>query len=348
MARRRTDNAPKDTPTINRNEFIEAINRVRPGISSGALVEQADLLMMDGERLYGFNDEISVSYPFKTGQQCGVFVEELFKLLQKIGEDEIELSNATKDKKNQLIITAGNTTAGFYTVPDVPIPDIGLDEVIHWIELPKDFCEAIEFCLPSAATDPKKGILNCLKVEKQAVISCNNYQATVRDLSTEIAIDLIVPRTAAKDLSEYNPVEVAANDSWIHFKNDEGVTFSCRTMTGEWPNVMGLFEIDEYKKIILPKNLKAVLKKAEIMTDKDNKTVVLEFGKDHLVCKAETEKVGWIEERLDIDNSEEIPDVMINPDLLAAILNEIQEVKITDRAMVFEGQTFSHVIGLKK
>jgi len=39
---------------------------------------------------------------------------------------------------------------------------------------------------------------------------------------------------------------------------------------------------------------------------------------------------------------------MINPDLLAAILNEIQEVKITDRAMVFEGQTFSHVIGLKK
>ncbi len=333
----------------NRKELLEALSFIKPGIATGSTIDQSDLVLMDNDRIVSFNDEIAISHPYKINHTGGVGATELQKMLQKIPTDEIEIG----EKENELVIKYGDNEAGFNIVKDVTIPDLGIGDIETWIELPADFCHGISFCLHSASTDHSKGILVCINCKSDKIYSCDNFRATRYDLKDPLPdeIELNIPRNAAKELSIYEPVEVSFNDNWIHFRNETGTIFSCRTIAGEYLDVAQLFDISgcESKKIPLPIELKQSLSRAEILAGEDQKSqgkvVNIEIAKGKIICKGQGLN-GRVTEKIKIDFDDEIPNFMINPVLLNQILDMVQEAVLTDRVLLFEGSGAAHVMPL--
>jgi len=341
----------EDKPRGLRLDFMDALTAINPGIASDSIIEQSDLVLMDNDRLISYNDEIAVSHPFPIQHYGGVAAAELLKLLQKLPSDEIEIRLGSVEKGDELVIVCGDIEAGFFLTAEISIPDLGIGEIKEWVELPADFCQAVEFCLSSAATDMTKGIMTCVNVNEDTVISCDNFRATKYNMKTGLPEDFVldIPRKAAKDLASYHPTEVAKDESWIHFRNRHGTVFSTRTMTDEYPDVMKLFEGVEGKTIVLPKEIKKVLDRVGVMAATDEKTgdrvVDIAVMDDVIECSGEG-VVGWATEKTRVNFSDEVPKFSISPKLLSDILDITQNAILTDRIIFFEGQDFSHLVSL--
>ena len=334
-----------------RKSFLEALSFIKPGIASGSIIEQSDLVLMDENRLVSYNDEIAVSHPYPIGYTGGVYANELHKLLQKLPTDKIEIGEAEEDGQNQLVLRCDSVEAGFNIVKDVTVPELGIDEIDNWMELPSDFCHGAEFCVSSAATDITKGILTCINAKEKVIMSCDNFRATKYHLKDGLpeGVILNIPRTATKELSKYAPKEVAWDDNWIHFRNDVGTIFSARTMSGEYPDVDSLFADTDGEKIPLPKDLKKSLGRTEILADDDQKSkgkvVNISIDKGMIVCKGQGPS-GWVTEKIKTTFKGTVPEFAINPALLAQILEVANEAVLTSRVLLFEGKGFAHVVAL--
>ena len=340
------------TPGNTRSDLLKALTFIKPGIASGSIIEQSDMVLMDMNRLVSYNDEIAVSHPFSIGHRGGVYANELIKLLQKLPSEEIEINEAeAEDGKNQLILVCGSVEAGFFVAMEVTIPELGIDAIEEWYDLPELFCESVSFCLSSAATDMSKGILTCVNIEEDTILSCDNFRATKKILSAPLpdGIVLNIPRIAVKDLPTYNPTQFAKDENWLHFRNTEGTVFSTRTMAGDFPPVAGLFENVEGEKVPLPKDLKDSLSRAEILASEDerskNKVVGIEIVGGKIVCSGQGQS-GWVTEKVTTSHKGDIPKFFINPGMLAQVLDSVQEATMTGRSLIFQGDGFSHVVAL--
>ena len=274
-------------------------------------------------------------------------------MLQKLSDDEIEIGEATEEGQNQIVIRCGSVEAGFYIVQDVTVPELGIDSIDKWVELPSNFCQGMGVCLSAAATDVTKGVLTCIHAEGPVLMSCDNFRATRYELKEQLpeGVVLNIPRQAAKELAAYNPKEVGWTEemNWIHFRNDVGTVFSTRTMAGDYPDVAGLFEGTEGKKIPLPKELKSSLGRVEILAAEDEKShakvVRIEIADKKIICSSQGQS-GWATEKIPTTYKEKVPQFSISPALLSQILDVAQEAVLTERSLLFQGQGFAHVVAL--
>lgn len=353
----KTETPKTETPPMatgnTRSDLLKALNFIKPGIASGSIIEQSDMVLMDDDKIVSYNDEIAVSHPFPIGHRGGVYANELIKLLQKLPSEEIEINEVEEEEvqKKQLVITCSNVEAGFFIASDVTIPELGIDSIEHWYDLPEGFCDSVSFCLSSAATDMGKGILICVNVDGNTAFSCDNFRATKKTLSAPLpdGIVLNIPRTAIKDLPLYTPISFAQDENWLHFLNAEGTVFSTRTIAGEYPAVAGLFEDVGGEKVPLPKELKYALSRAEVLASEDerskSKIVGIEIINGEILCSSEGQS-GWIMEKIPTKHKGEVLKFFIDPGMLAQVLDSVQEATTTGKALIFEGEGFSHVVAL--
>lgn len=340
---------PKDNFTMNRENFLAAIKAINPGIATNSIVEQSDLVIFDENRLVSYNDEIAISYPFGIGYSGGVDANDLYKLLQKLPSNDIELFETEDEEVTQFMIKSGTTTAGFYVAKDIMIPDLGIDEIKTWHELPKMFLTGIDLCMATASSDVTRGALVCVYIEKDIILSCDNYRATKFVMSEHLPdnIELKISKQAIKGLVECEVKSFAITESWMHFQNEGGTIFSVRTTSSEYPNVLGLFDV-EGRKITLPEELKESLGRAEVLATEDqskNKIVEIIIADGKITCQSQG-KTGWSKDVIDIVFKDTLPPVQITPSLLSYILDKTQEVIIGDKSFLFEAKGFSYVVSL--
>lgn len=339
----------KDKFVMNRENFLAAIKAISPGIASNSIVEQSDLVLFDDNRIVSYNDEVAISYPFNIGYRGGVYANELYKLLQKLPSNEIKLYETENEEVTQFVIASGTTTAGFYVVKDIMIPDLGIDEIETWYELPKMFLTGIDLCATTASSDVTRGALVCVDVNQNIILSCDNYRATkfVMNESLSDDIELKIPKQAIKGLVECEVTSFAMTESWLHFQNEEGTIFSVRATSAEYPNVIMLFDVDG-EKLVLPGELKESLERAEILASEDqskNKIVEINIADGKITCQSHG-KTGWSKDVIDIQFKDTLPPIQIDPKLLSYILDKTQEVTIGDKSFLFEAKGFSYVVSL--
>lgn len=343
-----------------RTNFLEALKFIKPGVANASIVEQSDLVLMDDDKIVSYNDEIAISHPFDIGITGGVSADELIKLLQKLPSEDIKINEAEDEGETQLSISCKDSDgevieAGFYMATDITIPNLGIDELDDddWFELPSDFIAGVNFCLSSASNNIEAGMLTCINIEGNTIMSCDNFQATKYEMKDEIDDELIlnIPKDAAKNLAQYRPTEVAKNDGWIHFRNDVETIYSARIMDMDYPNVKGLFatkeDDDDLVSMTLPKELKKTLLRAEILADSDeksgNKQVAIKSKKGKLTVSGNG-PAGWVTETVKTSFKGNLPEFWICPTLLAAILEIAQEGKLNEQVILFEGKNFAHVV----
>ena len=325
---------------IQRQVILDVLSAVKPGLANKEVIEQSNhFIFRDGE-VYTYNDEISINHEIDLDFVATVKAKELYELLGKLTEDEIDIE-LNKDK---LKIKSGKTTASLNVDDEIKIPQIEIPD--EWYDLPKSFYDGLKFCQFSVGTNVNKYHLTCMKIAGSEIWSCDNHRLTIWVMDDKIDHELMIPGKVTAILTTYDPIEYAIDDSWIHFQNEDGVLFSCRRVNVDYPDLKPLTNVDGVR-VALPKDLTGAIDKAGILAteefDKD-RFITMDIAKGSMEVKGEG-SLGWVKEKFKIDYDGECS-IKIHPNHFNEILSHLDKMVIGENALMFSADNFVHVISL--
>lgn len=332
---------------MKKQTIVDAIEKVKPALADGKLIEFAGILLFDGKKLVSYGDEISVSVPLETNFVTAVKSDEFSKLIQKIPWDEFEI--VIDD--NQLVITAEGMKAGFSTVEydESAVPDWGIEQIKKWTKLPENFMGNLRFCTFSASSDPAYGVLCNVKVEEGRLLSSDNFRITESRLIKKLAKmkqPLLIPRKIALFLSTFKLTGFAVTDACAHYQDASGAVFSHKLIAEEYPDVDAHLEI-QGSELKLPKELANVLARANIIVSAEGAAdqVAVSIEKDRILIRGDGID-SWIEEPIQHKYKGDDLHFTASPEHLIQIMGYSNEVIIGENAILFSGENFRHAVCL--
>jgi DNA polymerase III sliding clamp (beta) subunit (PCNA family) len=327
---------------VNREELKNTLAAVAPGLASKDIIEQAQSFVFRENTVSTYNDEIAITAKTALDIEGAVKADEFHKLLNKSRAKEVDLEASG----GELLIKTKSSRAGIRLEADVTLPlgEIPVPQKMY--RLPEDFCEGVRFCLFCVSKDMTKPVLTALSVS-DSVLSCDGYRLTQYHLDKGVKKPFLLPGAAASQLVKYSPTKYGVGDGWLHFTNENGVFFSCRTIDEEYPDLSHLIDV-EGPKVEMPKRLADVLERAGIFAkaefEQDERVrIILKEGK--LLVKAKG-AAGWYEEKCKADYDGEKVTFTIRPGFLKEMLNLLSVMVVGETSLKLEGEGFLHVLSL--
>jgi len=339
---------------INRKEFISALEEVRPGLSVVEIVENSTCFNFGNGILFTYNDEICVQRKFPLGEDLkfSVSAKELLALLKKIKDEEVLISF----DEQQLKIKAQDISAGLNIttgdVFDVDSMGVNIDKC-KFQELPEDFLNGIRQCLSSVSTQAGDDtILSCIHMKKDTLESCDDFSITRYTLPKKIFQQhIMLPGRSAKYLFSYPKINsYAVASGWIHFKVNESVSFSCRTLEDDQPK-WGKFLKVEGEEVEFPKDLNDALDTAGVfsndpLANQYTMAAHVRIEKGQITVKGEGNS-GWATKKSKCAYSgERTIEFITSIPLLKIFLKAHNKAIVAKDKMRFESGNFVHVISL--
>lgn len=346
--RRRTANTESitETNTIKRQDFLDALSKVKPGLAKKEIVEQSTHFIFDKDRIWTYNDQIHICQKFDSGLSGAVMADHFYKLLEKLPGDELSIAA----KEGKIVLSIGDKIKSNIKIdPDIKIQPIQIPAINSqkWEELPKNFHEAIVFSAFSASRNMIRPELCCIYVARGFAIGCDTFRGTRYILDSELKQEFLIPATAAAQLSKYNPYKVLYENGWLHFINKEKTTFSCRTIEEEYPEQIWHFFDVEGEEVKLPQDFLDAVGRAQVMITADfdlDQTVTLTMENNQVVCFSEGD-YGDFYEKADIEYDGPKLEIKVHPTFLKEILKHLQTVIVGER-LLFKSESFEHGICL--
>jgi hypothetical protein len=319
---------------MKRLELVNALKAIMPGIDRQEIMTGTDSVVFENDWIRSFNEEVSVAYPFESKLLCAVRAEELYKVLNKMTDDEIKLTLAEDEthliaegKKTKLKMRALEETERIRRRMNV----LGLDKLSPE-DVPKDLMEGIELCSYSASKDSTLGVMNSVAVKEDMIAATDNYRIATYLMEEKIENDFILPLPLVINLLKFVETieQLQVTSSWIHFVTDKDTIISSRRYAGDFPwarvrqVAFGLFE-GEKETYTLPEGLEESLGRAEILSSSEQadyvEYVTLSQEKDTLLIRGKR-SVGEIEENIPWGKAQMPSNIrlLISPDFLRKIL----------------------------
>ena len=333
--------------TIDKQELLEILTKVKPGLSHKDIVEQASHFIFTGEEIVTYNDQICISHPFKTDFKCSVNADNLFKILSGVPGDDVEI----KFDGTQLEITGKKFKAGLAVSVEETIytlfSDIRIGFRRGWKEIPSDFMEGLFLCMFSASMDMTTRTLTGVGVLDDSMVSSDDYRLSKYKLDVGVGTDFLIPAKAIFELKGYDFKEYKVSESWIHFRTENGVVFSIRLIEGS----MKEFDFEQYfevdgAELVLPEKLASVLETVSIMAEGDfdfEKKIEIIVDGNKVICKGRKSQ-GWVEIEEKLEGENEAVSFFINPIFLKQILQKTNSVIIGEGRALFKSDKFEHVM----
>lgn len=332
---------------VKTKELLTILDKLKPGLASKEMVEQATYFVFEGEYVRTYNDSILIAHMFQTGFQAAVQAAEFLSLLKRIQDEEFELSLID----GKIIMTGGKWEGEMVVDEKINTMPVlaGLTDDL-WQNLPEDFVDAIRTCSFSVSKLLTFPALSCILVTGQyAYSSDGGLRATRYRMKSEVIEPMVLYGPAAEELIKHNPAQAAKTEGWIVFAGEEELIFGIRARAdeNEWPEkLIDIYDIKGVT-ILLPDGLDKVIGRCQAILSMalDRDRLVELFVKDGiLICRSQgalgrfTEKVGKV--------SDNFPQFLVNPDFLMQIFSRIKSVIIGDH-LLFKGDNFDHAISLK-
>ena len=349
MPRKRTTKTSEalKVNTIKREELIDVLTRVKPGIANKEIIEQSNHFIFEEGRIWTYNDQIAISQEFESELAGAVKADEFYKLLNKLEDDNLKISV----QAGEFSIQGKTVIAKIKIDPEIklqPIQAPGINSK-SWQTLPEDFTDAISLCLFSASRNMIRPELTCLYVTGKTVFSTDTFRATKREMKSKVKEDFLLSATAAKELTKYNVYKVFTDtEGWLHFTNKEKTMFSCRTFADvKYPEKIWDFFDIKGEKINLPDSFEQVIDRVSTLVTADfdlDRFVDLTIENGILTCKGKGPH-GSVSETVDINYKGKDIEVKVHPGFLMEILKQLDSMTIGER-LLFQGDNFEHVICL--
>lgn len=333
---------------INKNDLILAFEAVRPGLGRREVIEQSTSFAFIDNHVCTYNDEIAVRFPLKLNITGAVRADELYKFINKISADEIEITQT----ENEIQLKAGRSKAGMKMDAEIRLP---LDELGEyegkWTKIPETLIPALKMAFPVSSTDMSKPKLTCININGKYVTASDGFRIMRVDIGMEgrkaFKKAILLPATAVKSLVRYQVAEFTETAGWCHFRAGNGLVFSCRTVAEDFPNVEPFLEVEGIE-LKLPASTKEALERAGIFSRGDSaieEEVFVKVSKKKIVFKAEGD-FGWCEEELNCAYSGEDIEFTVSPVFLYDILGSLQHCIVGGNSLKFQGENFEHVVCL--
>lgn len=324
--------------------LVNALEIVRPGLARKEMIEQTtSFAFMDGA-VVTYNDEISIRHPIDIGVEGAVGSEKLYNFLTKTDKDEVEI----EEKGDKIQLKAGKALAGIKINKDIQLPvDHFPDDDAEWQPLPENFADMVRFCLFSCASDMTRPVLNSIHVTGTMIESTDTFRMTRCTFPNSGGDELLIPLHHAKELVKYTCTHLTFTKNWIHFRTDQGSTFSCRIFSGEYPDISGFFAVDGHE-ITLPKTIEEVLSRAAIFSARENyldEQLFIDLEDKQLTVSATSDE-GWFKESHRVRYSDDPLQMIVVPRLLSEILKVKYTCTIGEDAIKFEGENWEHLVKL--
>jgi len=327
---------------INRQELVEALVKVKPGLANKEIIEFTTHFVFNETTIQTYNDQISILQMMKTGLQGAVKANEFFALISKLPDEELDIQM----EEDKFIIKGKRSKAHINITQEHKLP-LFFDDIQTWLPLSDDFSNAVKFCLFSVSKDMTRPELTNLRIIKNKILSTDKFRITKRIMNQSIKKEFFLPGNAATHLINYSPIKYSLQKEWLHFINEEKTIFSTRIMDVEYPDIESFLKV-EGEKVKFPVSLAESIDRAEILakTEFEQDLIIsLTLKKSTLICKGQG-PLGFIEEEHRIRYTGEEIKLFIHPVFLREILNRLKEVTIGEMSLLFEGDNFQHVISL--
>src|SRR6185436_10131775 len=215
MGARRKMPRPFFMPTINREQLIQQLESVQPGLAEREVLEQSSCFVFERGRVITFNDEIACSNKCDLGFTGAVRARPLISLLHKLTEETLDVSF----EEGHFKIVGQRKEMGIVSEKDILLPVGKLEKPDQWHDLPEAFIEAIDMVQHCASSDEAQFVLSCVHISPEFIEACDNTQITRVKVKTPVAKSIIVRRDSIKHIVTLGMTRMAETESWVHFKN---------------------------------------------------------------------------------------------------------------------------------
>ena len=333
---------------MKKQNLLTALETVKPGLAAKEMIEQSTSFAFMNGRVVTYNDEISLSHPVEDLEIEGAIqADELYKLLNKLKEDEIEV----EIKGGELLLKSGKTKAGLTLQQEITLPLEEIGETGKWKTLPEGFLNHIRFAMTCCSRDMSRPVLTCVHVSKEGVIEgSDGFRITRCQLEEQMPIKtFLLPVSAAVQVIRIKPTKIATGDGWIHFKTDEDTILSCRVFEDTFPDTAPFLKVEGVE-IVLPKQIDEILDRAAVFAKRDHfldEVVTITIGDKHITVKSKSD-AGWFKESARMRYSDKPITFSITPYLLQDILKETNVCVMCEDRLKFEGAGWEHITTLRE
>ena len=158
---------------IKREELLNQVSSVRPGLSQREMIEQSSCVVFKDGMMITFNDEVACSLPSCLDIEGAVVAEPLIKILTKLKEEFIEITV----EKTEIHIQAGKKKkVGISMDAEIQLPIDAMEIPKKWKKLPDDFADAVHLVKRCAGTKETEFVMTCIHIHPKWMEACDNYQ----------------------------------------------------------------------------------------------------------------------------------------------------------------------------
>jgi len=335
---------------IKKQELQTALEAVKPGLSNNEkLIEQATSFAFINKHVVTYNDQIAVRYPISINITGAVRADELYKLVSKLKDEEIEISVDEAD--NMLHLECGRSKAGIRLESEIKLPLDELGNSKDWVKLPETFLPALKMIQPFAADDMSKPVLSNIYINGRYLTASDDFRIMRVDIGNggkkAFKEAVLLPATAVKSLTRYPIAEFCETAGWAHFRAGNGLIFSCRTDAGEFPDVSEFLNVEGVE-LKLPSLTKEILERAGIFSKAESirdEQVIVSVKNRRIIFKGEGD-YGWFEENANCAYKGDDIQFIVSPTFLYDILDKLQHCIVGKNSLKFQGENFEHVVCL--
>ena len=340
---------------IDRKNLVEVLNKLKPGLSQKAILDQIQCFIFTGEDIITYNDNISICYPYDDIENpFTIKSEEFLRILENMKSDYIEVSVGKdkihiQDNKNRANLVIGNLKEVNKYIDTLAFYDLKDDD---WNKLPKDFKEAIDISIFTAAKGEFAELfLTCLFFKGKEVISSDNQRVSIYEMKSKMDKEFLLPSDSAKHLLNFDVVEYYLDNSWIYFRTNDDIIFCSRIVSDEYPEDKAKESFNfKGEQIELPAGLIDAIASAEILAKEYSgigKRIDVVINKAKVICKGEKEGIGEIESECKADISIDKNILFsIDPIFFKEILKKTNMMKIGADKAVFIMDKFKHLVAI--
>ena len=325
---------------IQREEFLNKLEMVKSGLSPREFIEQSSCFCFQGGSVYTFNDEVACQMEIGADITGAVQATALLDILGKLKDEELAVE---ENKEGELEFIGKRKRFGLTKEAEIFLPIDRVEVPEKWRPLPKEFTEAVAMVQHCVSTDESKFLLTCIHISPEFVESCDNFQVMRCALDLGLKGSVLVRGSSLKDLATLAMSKVALTKTWIHFKNEQGLVYSCRRYVEDYPNLDDLMECKGHS-IALPKSMGEASERAAVFAvDPSGETQVrvsLVEGK----VRVRGEGVqGWYQELSKVAYDGPPLDFLISPVLFKQICQNHSQATISKDRLSVTGAQWTYV-----
>jgi DNA polymerase III sliding clamp (beta) subunit (PCNA family) len=169
---------------------------------------------------------------------------------------------------------------------DIVLPIKEVEQPKTWKKLPDNFITALTMVRGCASTDESKFHLTCVHLNPDYIEACDNYQLAHFKMKLPVSKAVCVRSDALQYVVQSDMKAVSQGRTWIHFRNAEGLTISCRQYKEKYPDLSFMQKI-KGQKCLLPKVLALSMDRSNVYSSQNpDNYVTIQLQKNTIIAEA--------------------------------------------------------------